>query len=221
MAPKERKTMTIANKIAEIINKEITYGKIPAGEEITEQDIEERFHVSNIPVREALRILEGEGYIIHRKFSGYNVRKINPEEMLECYDIMRFLTTQILSQSIPCYTELTYHHFRIIIDGMDNSNVIDNTVSLFKKFVEEAFTSAGLKYSMELAMQIMNHNTPIIKGMVEKIYKGKFPTAFLRQFMQLCQQKETKKGIKIWMDEYEQRTKNYVSILSIITSDIM
>jgi DNA-binding GntR family transcriptional regulator len=220
MATKAKKTMTIANRIAEALKQEITYGKIPPGEEIVEQNIAERFHASNIPVREALRILEGEGYIIHRKFSGYHVRQINPAEIVECYDIMRFLTVQLLSQSIPCYTELTYHRFRIIIDGMDNSNVIDNTVSLFKKFVEEAFTSAGLKYSMELAMQIMNHNTPIIKGMVEKIYKGKFPTTFMRQFMELCQQKETEKAIKIWMDEYEQRTKNYVEILSIITSDI-
>ena len=214
MTTNVKKTVTIANKIAEALKQDITFGKIPAGEDIFERTVAERFQASNIPVREALRMLEGEGYIIHRKFSGYSVRQINPAEMVECYDIMRFLTTQLLSQSIPRYNELTYHHFRIIIDGMDNSNVIDNTVSLFKKFVEEAFTSAGLKYSMELAMQIMDHNTPIIKGMVEKIYKGKFPTTFMRQFMTLCQQKETEKAIKIWMDHYEQRIKNYVEILS-------
>ena len=214
MTTNVKKTVTIANKIAEALKQEITFGKIPAGEDIFERIVAERFHASNIPVREALRMLEGEGYIIHRKFSGYSVRQINPAEMVECYDIMRFLTAQLLSQSIPRYNELTYYHFRVIIDGMDNSMVIDNTVSLFKKFVEEAFTSAGLKYSMELTMQIMDHNTPIIKGMVEKIYKGKFPTTFIRQFMMLCQQKETEKAIKIWMDHYEQRTKNYVEILS-------
>ena len=138
MTTNVKKTVTIANKIAEALKQEITFGKIPAGEDIFERIVAERFQARNIPVREALRMLEGEGYIIHRKFSGYSVRQINPAEMVECYDIMRFLTAQLLSQSIPRYNELTYYHFRVIIDGMDNSMVIDNTVSLFKKFVEEA-----------------------------------------------------------------------------------
>jgi len=209
-----KKTMTITNRITEILKQEITYGKIPAGEEIVERKIAERFNTSNIPVREALRVLEGEGFIVHRKFSGYSVRQINPEEMIELYDIVRFLSVQLLSNGIPRYTELTYHHFRTIIDKMEKSKNIDNTVSLFTEFLERAFAPAGLKYSLELTMQILNHNVPIIQGMIEKIYKGTFPSGFMIQFMTFCQQRETEKAINVWMDEYEHRTKNYVQIIS-------
>jgi DNA-binding GntR family transcriptional regulator len=214
MAPKEKKTITITNKIAETLKQDINYGKIPPGESIIERKIAERFKASNIPVREALRILEGEGFIIHRKFSGYSVRLINPEEMVELYDIITYLSGQLLSRGIPRYTELTYHRFRTLIEEMDKSKDTDKTVSLLIEFAEAAYSPAGLKYSLELAMQILNRNIPIIQGMVEKIYKGTIPTRFQRQFMELCQKKETKKAIEIWIDEFEQMTKGFVAIIS-------
>lgn len=214
MAIKEKKTITITNKIAEILKQEINYGKISAGEAIIERKIAERFNASNIPVREALRILEGEGFIIHKKFSGYTVRLINPEEMVELYDIIKYLSGQLLSRGIPRYTELTYHRFRTLIDEMDKSTDNDKSVALLIDFAEAAFAPAGLRYSLELAMQIMNRNIPILQGMVEKIYKGKLPTQFQRQFMELCQLKDTKKATEIWIEEFEQMTKGFVALIS-------
>jgi len=214
MATKEKKTITLTNKIAETLKQDINYGKITAGEAIIERKIAEQFHASNIPVREALRILEGEGFIIHRKFSGYSVRQINPEEMVELYDIIKYLSGQLLSRGIPRYTELTYHRFRTLIEEMDKTKDTDNTVALLIEFAETAYAPAGLKYSLELAMQILNRNIPIIQGMVEKIYKGTIPTQFQRRFMEFCQQKDTKKAIEIWIDEFEKMTKNFVAIIS-------
>jgi len=214
MATKTKKTITITDKIAETLKQDINNGKISAGEAIFERNIAERFHTSVIPVREALRILEGEGFIIHKKFSGYSVRQINPEEMVELYDIIRFLSGQILSKAVPRYTDLTYHRFQTLIEEIDKSKDIDSKILLFKEFVETAFIPAGLKYSLELTMQIFNRNTIIIHEMIEKIFKGTLSTQFMRQFMELCQKKETEMAIKLWMDEYEIRTKNYVAILS-------
>jgi len=214
MATKEKKTITITNKIAETLKQDINYGKITAGEAIIERKIAEQFHASNIPVREALRILEGEGFIIHRKFSGYSIRQINPEEMVELYDIIKYLSGQLLSRGIPRYTELTYHRFRTLIEEMDKTKDTNKTIALLIEFAETAYAPAGLKYSLELAMQILNRNIPIIQGMVEKIYKGTIPTRFQRQFMELCQNKDTKKAIEIWLDEFEQMIESFVAIIS-------
>jgi len=214
MATKEKKTITITNKIAETLKQDINYGRISPGEAIIERKIAERFNASNIPVREALRILEGEGFIIHRKFSGYSVRLINAEEMVELYDIIKYLSGQLLSRGIPRYTELTYHRFRSLIEEMDTSKDTDKTVALLINFAEAAYEPAGLRYSLELAMQILNRNIPIIQGMVEKIYKGTIPTRFQKEFMDLCQKKETKKAIEVWIDEFEQMTKGFVAIIS-------
>jgi DNA-binding GntR family transcriptional regulator len=214
MATKERKKITITNKIAASLKEDISYGKIKGGEAIVERKIAERFHASNIPVREALRILEGEGFIIHKKFSGYSVRQINPEEMVELYDIIQYLSDQLLSKGIPRYTELTYHRFRTLIEEMEKSRDTNNTVSLLMEFAATAYAPAGLNYSFELAMQILNRNIPILQGMVEKVYKGKVSTQFQRHFMELCQQKDTKKAVELWNDESEKLTKGFVEIIS-------
>ena len=58
MEIKEKKKTTISIMIAETLKQEINYGKIRAGEEILEKGIANRFHASNIPVREALRLLK-------------------------------------------------------------------------------------------------------------------------------------------------------------------
>ena len=137
-----------------------------------------------------------------------------PEEMVELYDIITFLSGQLLSRGIPRYTELTYHRFRTLIEEMEKSKDTDNSVSLLIQFAEAAYAPAGLKYSLELALQILNRNIPIIQGMVEKIYKGKIPTRFQRLFIELCQKKETKKAIEMWTNEFEQLTKGFVAIIS-------
>jgi DNA-binding GntR family transcriptional regulator len=214
MATKERKKMTITNSIAETLKQDINYGKIYAGEAIIERKIAERFHASNIPVREALRILEGEGFIIHRKFSGYSVRQINPDEMVELYDIFNYLSRQLLSTGIPRYTELTYHRFRSLIGEMEKTRNTDKSVSLYIDFAEAAFAPSGLKFSLELAIQILNRNIPILQGMVEKLYNGTVPTQFQRTFMELCQQKDTKRATELWVNECEKMTKDFVAIIS-------
>jgi len=134
--------------------------------------------------------------------------------MVELYDIIKYLSGQLLSRGIPRYTELTYHRFRTLIDEMDKSTDNDKSVALLIDFAEAAFAPAGLRYSLELAMQIMNRNIPILQGMVEKIYKGKLPTQFQRQFMELCQLKDTKKATEIWIEEFEQMTKGFVALIS-------
>jgi DNA-binding GntR family transcriptional regulator len=214
MATKERKSITITNRIAETLKHDINYGKIKPGEALIERQVAERFNASNIPVREALRILEGEGFVIHKKFSGYTVREINPEEMVELYDIMKFLSGQLLSRGIPRYTELTYHRFQVLADEMDKSKDTDKSVSLLISFAEAAYAPAGLNYSLNLALEILHRNIPIIQGMVEKIYKGTIPTRFQREFSDLCQKKETQKAIKIWVDEFATMTKGLVAIIS-------
>ena len=173
MVSKVRKSTTITNRIAESLKDDINNGKLKPGEALIERELAEQFKASNIPVREALRILEGEGFIVHKKFSGYTVREINPEEMVELYDIIIFLSSQLLSRGIPRYTELTYHRFQALIEEMDKTKETNKTVMLLIEFAETAYAPAGLNYSFELARQILKRNIPMIRRMVEKVFMGK------------------------------------------------
>lgn len=211
---KEKKAMTTTNMIAETLKTDINHGRLTAGDTIVEREIAAKFNASHIPVREALRILEGEGYIVHRKFSGYSVRVVSPEEMVELYDIQRFLSVKLLTQAIPRYNELTYYNFRNIMSEMAKTKDSKKIVALFLEFTEAAYSPAGLSYSLKLAMDVFSRNILVISKMVEQIYKGSFPLAFHEGFVKLCQAKETAKAIEWWLDEFDRITKDLVAIMS-------
>lgn len=214
MEVKEKKTITTSNKIAEALKHEINHGILKAGDSIIEREIAAKFQASHIPVREALRILEGEGYIIHHKYSGYSVREIKPEEMVELYDIMRFLTHQLLVRAIPRYTDLTFYQFNTIIDEMSRTTDINKSIILLYQFAETAYAPAGLEYSFGLTKQILRRNIPIVERVFEKVYKGHFPIRVQKSFVEYCQKKETAKAIDCYMDELNNLMKKLVAHIS-------
>ena len=59
----------------------IVSGDLKPGERIPQEEIAERIGVSLIPVREALRVLEGEGQVTYRPRRGYAVTVLRIEDL--------------------------------------------------------------------------------------------------------------------------------------------
>lgn len=62
------------------------------------------FGVSQIPVREALKILTGEGLVEHRPHVGYSVAKLRFSEFRELYDVRQALETSALRAAVQLAT---------------------------------------------------------------------------------------------------------------------
>ena len=69
----------------------ILKGVLVPGQRINEPDVASRLQVSRVPVREALRELESSGLVISRKHSGVFVRQLEPEEILDLYQMRGLL----------------------------------------------------------------------------------------------------------------------------------
>ena len=76
---------TLWQQIADVLREDIIRGKIKPGERIVEEDIAEKFHVSRGPVREALRHIGEEGFVVYESHKGSTVKTISYEEMQEKY----------------------------------------------------------------------------------------------------------------------------------------
>jgi DNA-binding GntR family transcriptional regulator len=64
--------------VAALIRQLIITGELPAGEQLRQRDLAQRFHVSQTPVREALRRLESEGLVIGDAHRGFTV--VEPDD---------------------------------------------------------------------------------------------------------------------------------------------
>jgi len=73
------------------IRRQILENEMPAGFQITEQDLAARLHVSRTPAREALLRLAGEGLVEIWPRHGMRVKRVSVEDVREIYEILTAL----------------------------------------------------------------------------------------------------------------------------------
>lgn len=89
--------------IAEQISDWIMEGTLQSGDRLIESDLAEKFGVSRIPVREAIKTLEARGLVEVVPFVGISVKKYEVEEIREIYILRQHLETfalRIATESI-------------------------------------------------------------------------------------------------------------------------
>lgn len=74
-------------EMAQVLRQAVREGIFRPGQQLVQEDLAKRFNVSRIPVREALRMLAGEGLIISRPGGGAAVRTLTATEVSELYDL--------------------------------------------------------------------------------------------------------------------------------------
>jgi DNA-binding GntR family transcriptional regulator len=211
---KTKKESTTSNRIADSLREAINYGTLKPSDKIIERELAEKYEASHIPVREALRILEGEGFVVHRKFAGYTVREVNPEEMIELYNIMRFLTVQLLNRAIPRYTEITYYQLKSITAEMEKTKEVDKNIDLLMQFTDVIFSPAGLSFSFDLSKQILKRNIPILQGVFRSLPNETIPVTGFNHFIELCQKHEIENVVKYTVDQFDILTRTFVAFMS-------
>jgi len=73
------------------IRRQILENELPAGFQITEQDLAAKLKVSRTPTREALLRLEGEGLVEIWPRHGMRVRRVSVDDVREIYEILTAL----------------------------------------------------------------------------------------------------------------------------------
>jgi GntR family transcriptional regulator, rspAB operon transcriptional repressor len=81
----------IRDQIYDRIKQEILSGKISQGSRVLEGRLAKQINVSRTPVREALHILEMEGFLESFPRVGYRVRQVTYEEGMEIHEIRAVL----------------------------------------------------------------------------------------------------------------------------------
>ncbi|MCH1866930.1 GntR family transcriptional regulator [Nocardioides sp. CFH 31398] len=69
----------------------IVDGTYAPGTRLVEADLCREFGVSRVPVREALRHLEAEGFVVSRPYAGVRVARFGPDEAADLFAVRRAL----------------------------------------------------------------------------------------------------------------------------------
>src|SRR4051795_12517043 len=95
-----RSRSTTPAMIADVLRSAIMAGKLPGGALLRQMELSEQFGSSRIPVREALRQLQGEGLVTIVPHRGAVVSSLSLEELQEMCEIRIALESTALRLAI-------------------------------------------------------------------------------------------------------------------------
>jgi len=99
------KSQSTADLIARSLRLDISIGVFRPGTALRQEMLAERFEVSRIPVREALRQLESDGLVEVFPNRGAFVVKLSPGELQEISDLRILIEGDLILRSVPVLTQ--------------------------------------------------------------------------------------------------------------------
>ena len=92
---------SLPDAIAVQLRERIFNGEFKDGDPIVQEAIAEEYEVSRMPVREALRQLEGQGLVVLKTHKGAIVTSMKKEKVSELFDLRALLECDILARALP------------------------------------------------------------------------------------------------------------------------
>ncbi|MCG5213625.1 GntR family transcriptional regulator [Streptosporangium sp. KLBMP 9127] len=96
---------TVQEFVLEELRRAVVSGELKPGQPIRQEAIAADLGVSRVPLREALKILEGEGQVVHRPHRGYMVAELSLPDLLEVYRIREILEPEAVRSAVEKLTD--------------------------------------------------------------------------------------------------------------------
>lgn len=90
---------TVKEQVYQSIKQDICNGKLAPGQWLQEQEIASQLNVSRSPVREAFRMLSGDGLVNEIPNKGVFVRKFTQKDIEDIFDVRKMLETYAIYNS--------------------------------------------------------------------------------------------------------------------------
>jgi DNA-binding GntR family transcriptional regulator len=150
---------TRAETTADFLRQAIKDGQYMGGERLIEQTLAGQINVSQNTIRDALRILEGEGWVVKTARHGVYVRSFNPAEAEELYTLWAAVEGLALRWAMDSLTRNALGHLRRLIQDAGKQALMGDSreamESLFALHAAIASLS-GRAQTMELLASLRN-----------------------------------------------------------------
>jgi DNA-binding GntR family transcriptional regulator len=130
------------DRIRDVLVARILDGTYAAGTQLKELLLAREFNVSQTPIREALRELEGSGLVTSERFRGTRVRGADFAEMRESYELRTMLEMRSVKLAAPYSTALLTDFDELLVEMSDAVRVndseryIDASLGFHRRLVE-------------------------------------------------------------------------------------
>lgn len=135
---------TKQDQVAEILRERIIVGEYPRGRKLKQVELSKELGVSVTPVREALKILEAEGYVVGLSHRGVLIPTLDRRAAREVLELRLLLEGELTRHAIGRVTPQAYNTLREIQNDCVNACVRDDRVAVRRANYRFHFTLYGL-----------------------------------------------------------------------------
>ena len=100
---------------------QIASGQLEPGQQVVQDSLAASLGVSRVPLREALKVLEGEGQVIYHPHRGYFVANLSIDDLVEVYRIRSILEDEALRVGVPLLTDEDIEYLEDILSDVESA----------------------------------------------------------------------------------------------------
>ncbi|GLR70537.1 GntR family transcriptional regulator [Agaribacter marinus] len=167
--PKEEKSigqsplLSDADSVYAKIMNDIADGVFVSGDRLVTTQLAKRYDTSINPIREALKQLQGEGFVSISPNSGASVSKFEFETMRNVFEILQLLDPYLLQYFVETYTSEQMAETQSIQDKLENMS--DDELMEFRYWDTEFHWSIYKHHYNKQAIDLWKRNRLILHAM--------------------------------------------------------
>jgi DNA-binding GntR family transcriptional regulator len=148
---------TAQDAVLASLRSDILTGDLGPGDQIVQELLAERYGVSRVPIREALKTLESEGQVVYHPHRGYFVAELSVADLLEVYRLRALLEAEAIRAAVPTFGDDDVDALADLAHEIDRAadggDVIAMT-SANRRFHFALFDAAGMPRLSRLLRQL-------------------------------------------------------------------
>ena len=125
---------TATQHVVDCLREAIATGALPEGEALVQDEIALALGVSRTPIREALRMLEAEGWVDFLPHRGAVVSTLSSDEIRQIFEIRFALESLALRQSVPLLVAADFDRLAGILRELDGETDAGAWLALHRRF---------------------------------------------------------------------------------------
>ena len=209
----QEKRQPISSVVAEALREAIFRGVFKRGEPLRQDAIAKQFSVSQVTVREALRLLADEGVVQIAPRRGAIVASLSPDEVEEIVELRIALESLLLERAIPRLGEEDFAAAEKIVRRLDKTRTMNDQLTLNIEFHGCLYAKAGRPRALALYDRLRLSFEPYLRLLwARSDYKSHSQTDH-RKILALCKERNAKSAQSVLAEHITKTGKEILQLL--------
>ena len=193
--------------VRDALRSAISSGEFAPGFQLRQDELAERFGTSRIPVREALRQLEAEGFVTFLPNRGAVVSDLSIDEVVELLEIRIALECHALRLAIPAMGEIDLDEATAILKSYDREPEPEKWGAFNWKFHKALYAPCNRPRLVAMIEANYGHVSRFTRTLVSRATGKERPQREHYQLLELCREGEIEKAVRLLREHIVQTQK--------------